>query len=149
MKTETKNLIKQILVPLGILTGIFVAIIISIYFCLFKPNFMRGQGKPTEMDAKHFLTPENEQKNKDDTAWFYSQNPEEITIESFDGFTLLAYNLPAQDAKAHGFCFMAISRDRSGNLPDLQNFFTNSAIMWFFLISGLMEKAVETTSLLA
>lgn len=103
MKTETKNLIKQILVPLGILTGSFVAIIISIYFCLFKPNFMRGQGKPTEMDAKHFLTPENEQKNKDDTAWFYSQNPEEITIESFDGFTLFAYNLPAQDAKGTWF----------------------------------------------
>lgn len=97
---KTKNsLAKQILIPLGILAGIFVAIVVGVYFTLFKPNFMRGNGKPTEMDAKHFLTPENEQKNKVDTEWFFEQNPQEIIVESFDGIKLLAYNLPSENAK--------------------------------------------------
>lgn len=97
MKSSTKNLIKQIALPLGILVGIFVVMVTGIYFALFKPNFMRGHSTP--MDSKHFMTKENEQKNIDDTNWFYSQKYEEITVESFDGLKLLAYNLPCENAK--------------------------------------------------
>ena len=99
MKTETKMLLKQIAILVGIFLGLCVIFITGIYFALFKPNFMRGNGKPTPMDAKHFLTQENEDKNKADTEWFYAQNPEEITVESFDGLKLVAYNLPAENAK--------------------------------------------------
>lgn len=99
MNRQTKSLIKQILLPVGILLALCVAFTLVIYFTLFKPNFMRGNGIPTAMDAKHFLTKENEEKNKADTEWFYAQNPTEITIKSFDGLKLLAYNLPADNAK--------------------------------------------------
>ncbi|WP_407425155.1 alpha/beta hydrolase [Treponema sp.] len=99
MKKETKTLIKQISLPVGIFFGIILVLFIGIYFALFKPNFMRGNGKPTPMDKNHFLTIENEEKNKADTEWFYSQNPEEITVESFDNLKLTAYNLPAENAK--------------------------------------------------
>lgn len=99
MTSKTKDLIKQIAIPVGIFVGLFVVMVTAIYFALFKPNFMRGSGRPTSMDSKHFLTKENEEKNKADTQWFYDQNPEEITVESFDGLKLLAYNLKAENAK--------------------------------------------------
>ena len=99
MKLETLKLIKQIVLPIGILLGLCVIFFVGIYFALFKPNFMRGNGKPTPMDSKHFLTKENEEKNTKDTEWFYAQNPEEITVESFDGLKLVAYNLAAPNAK--------------------------------------------------
>ena len=99
MKTETKTLLKQISLPIGIFLGLCVIFISVVFFALFKPNFMRGNGRPTSMDAKHFATEENFQKNKADTEWFYAQNPEEITVESFDGLKLVAYNLPAENAK--------------------------------------------------
>ena len=99
MKTEKKKLLKQVSLPLGIFAGLVVIAFTVIYFTLFRPNFMRGNGRPTSMDEKHFLTEEILQKNKADTEWFYSQNPEEITVESFDGLKLLAYNLPAENAK--------------------------------------------------
>ena len=99
MTAKTKLLIKQIALPIGIFLGLCLIFIVGIYFALFRPNFMRGNGKPTPMDEKHFLTKENEEKNKADTEWFYAQNPEEITVESFDGLKLVAYNLPAKNAK--------------------------------------------------
>ncbi|MBQ9205783.1 MAG: alpha/beta hydrolase [Treponema sp.] len=99
MTAKTKVLIKQISLPIGIFLGLCVIFISVVFFALFKPNFMRGNGKPTHMDEKHFLTKENEEKNKVDTEWFYAQNPEEITVESFDGLKLVAYNLPAENAK--------------------------------------------------
>ena len=95
--TDKKTIIKQVSLPAGIFLAIFTGFILSIYFGLFKPTFMRGSR--TKMDSKHFLTQENREKNKAATEWFYSQNPEEITIESFDNLKLLAYNLPAENAK--------------------------------------------------
>ncbi len=95
--TDKKTIIKQVSLPAGIFLAIFTGFILSIYFGLFKPTFMRGSR--TKMDSKHFLTQENREKNKAATEWFYSQNPEEITIESFDNLKLLAYNLPTENAK--------------------------------------------------
>ena len=115
MKSTAKTLVRQIALPLGILIGLTVALVVGIYFGLFKPNFMRGNGKPTAMDAKHFLTDENEQKNKADTEWFFAQNPEEITVDSFDGLKLLAYNLPAEDAKG---TWLLIHGHQSGPLRE-------------------------------
>ncbi|MBR1403148.1 MAG: alpha/beta hydrolase [Treponema sp.] len=99
MKNETKTLIKQIALPVGIFLGLCLAAILGIYFALFKPNFMRGNGKPVSADANHFLTKENEDKNKADTEWFFAQAYEEISVTSFDGLKLVAYNLPAKNAK--------------------------------------------------
>lgn len=99
MKSSTKTLIKQIAVPLGILLGLTIVLFTSIYFVLFKPNCMRKDSISSAINSKHFLTKENEQKNKEDTEWFYAQNPQEIIVDSFDGLKLLAYNLPAQNAK--------------------------------------------------
>ncbi|MBQ9282852.1 MAG: alpha/beta hydrolase [Treponema sp.] len=99
MKKETLARIKQIAIPLGILVGLFALMVLVTYLALFKPNFMRGNGKPTPMDKNHFLTKENEEKNVADTEWFYAQNPDEITVQSFDGIKLVAYNLPAENAK--------------------------------------------------
>lgn len=97
MKPETKNIIKRITIPLGIIVGFFVLLSLIVYLALFRPNFMRGHGTP--MDANHFFTEENAEKNKADTEWFYSQDYEEISVESFDGLNLVAYNLPAPEAK--------------------------------------------------
>ncbi len=102
MKPESKALAKRLLKFLGILVGVFVVFIDAIYFFVFRPNFMRSNHS-SKMDSKHFLTKENEDKNKNDTEWFYSQKPQEITIDSFDGLKLLAYNLPASDAKGTWF----------------------------------------------
>ena len=99
MKSETKTLVKQISLPIGIFLALCIAFTAVVYFALFKPEFMRNDGKPPKVDTAHFLTKENEEKNKADTEWFYSQNPEEITVESFDGLRLVAYNLPAPNAK--------------------------------------------------
>ena len=97
MKKSTKILIKQISLPLGISLALCAIFIVAVYLALFKPNFMRG--KTTKMDLNHFMTKENSEKNKVDTEWFYEQNPEEISIESFDGLKLVAYNLPCPNAK--------------------------------------------------
>ena len=99
MKNETKTLIKQIALPVGIFLGLCLAAILGIYFALFKPNFMRGNGKPVSIDTNHFLTKENEDKNKADTEWFFAQAYEEISVTSFDGLKLVAYNFPAENAK--------------------------------------------------
>ena len=99
MTSKTKTLLKQISLPVGIFAGIIVLAFVGVYFGLFKPNCMRSDGHPSSVDEKHFVTEENLQKNKADTEWFYSQNPEEISIESFDGLQLTAYNLPVENAK--------------------------------------------------
>ena len=99
MKKETFRLVRQIALPIGIFLALCAILIIGVFFALFKPNFMRGNGKSTPMDAAHFLTKENEDLNKADTEWFFSQNPKEITTESFDGLKLVAYNLTAENAK--------------------------------------------------
>ena len=97
MKTHNFLLLKQIMLPVGIFLSIFIIVTASIYFALFKPSFMRRAVSP--MDKDHFRTSENEERNSDDTKWFYEQNYEEISVESFDGLKLVAYNLPAQNAK--------------------------------------------------
>lgn len=99
MKNNSLKTLRQVLIPVGIFVGLFAAITLAIYFSLFKPNFMRGNGRPSSLDSKHFFTKENEERNKTDTEWFMAQSPEEISIESFDGLKLLAYNLPAENAK--------------------------------------------------
>lgn len=115
MTKERIKLIKQIGIPAGIILGLFIAFTAGIYFALFKPNFMRGNGKPTPMDKDHFLTKENEEKNKADTEWFFAQNPEEITVDSFDGLKLLAYNLPAENARG---TWLMIHGHQSGPLRE-------------------------------
>lgn len=99
MKTKTKTLIKQISIPIGIFLGIFAVVLISIYFALFKPNFVRGGEKSHAFEVRHFKTEALYEKNIADTEWFYAQKPQEIEIQSFDGLRLVAYNLPAQAAK--------------------------------------------------
>ena len=125
MTGEIKKLIRQILLPIVIFLSLFAIFVITVYFTLFKPNFMRGNGHPPALDRNHFLTKENEEKNKTDTDWFYEQNPEEITVESFDGLKLLAYNLPAQNAKG---TWLLIHGHQSGPLREyagLAKFFHN------------------------
>ncbi|WP_294431157.1 alpha/beta hydrolase [uncultured Treponema sp.] len=103
MKSTTKSLIKQIAIPFGILFTLIIIMVAAVYFALFKPNFMRNDKKQVIIGTKHFLTKENEEKNIADTKWFYEQNYEEITIESFDSLKLVAYNLPAENAKGTWF----------------------------------------------
>ena len=101
MKSSTITLIKQVLFPIGIFLVVFILLTLCIYFILFKPSFMRGKTAAT--NSNHFRTSENEERNSADTKWFYEQNYEEITVESFDGLKLVAYNLPAQNAKGTWF----------------------------------------------
>ena len=99
MKAERKAFFKQISLPLGIFLALCLFFVLGVYFALFKPNFVRIKALPLSVDEKHFETKENLQRNKADSEWFYSQNPDEVTIDSFDGLKLLAYNLPAKNAK--------------------------------------------------
>ncbi len=99
MSNETKSLIKQISLPLSIFLALFIIFFLFVYFGFFKPNFTRSAGYSEKTELEHFLTKENMDKNRADTEWFYSQNYEEISVESFDGLKLVAYNLPAQKAK--------------------------------------------------
>lgn len=97
MKKETKTLIKQIALPIGIFIALCVIFILGVYFAIFKPNFTR-RSQPFD-NLKTFKNDENLQKNIADSEWFYSQNPEEIEIQSFDGLKLVAYNLRAENAR--------------------------------------------------
>ena len=90
MKAERKAFFKQISLPLGIFLALCLFFVLGVYFALFKPNFVRIKALPLSVDEKHFETKENLQRNKADSEWFYSQNPDEVTIDSFDGLKLLA-----------------------------------------------------------
>jgi len=124
MTDKTKRLLKQISLPLGIFLGFCIIFTTFTYCFLFKPNFIRGS--TTKMDERHFLTEEIRQQNIAETEWFYAQNPEEITVQSFDGLKLVAYNLPAENAKGTWLC---IHGHQSGPLREyagLAKFFHES-----------------------
>lgn len=106
MSKKIKKIIKQISIPVGIFLALCLIFMTFVYFGLVKSGLTR-RTKPYD-DVKHFASEENFQKNKTDTEWFYSQNPEEISVDSFDGLKLIAYNLPAENAKGtwlliHGY----------------------------------------------
>lgn len=89
MDSEKKSLIRQISLPAGIFLALCLCLIFVVYFAFFKPVFMRGKESAEK----------NPERSKADTEWFFSQNPEEISLKSFDNLNLVAYNLPAQNAK--------------------------------------------------
>lgn len=97
MNKNTKKTLKQVGLPVGIFLALSISFLLTVYFALFKPYFTRRTGEYDTL--RHFVTEENIQKNINDSEWFYSQKPEEITIQSFDGLKLVAYNLPAKKAK--------------------------------------------------
>lgn len=104
-------IVKSVLRQLGILVGIFGGItlvfFLGIYLFVFRSTFLRAD--PDEAtNREFFVTEANFVRNKEDTEWFFAQNPEELTIESFDGLKLVAYNLRREHAKGtfvmmHGY----------------------------------------------
>ncbi|MBQ0051182.1 MAG: alpha/beta hydrolase [Treponema sp.] len=103
MKKLTKNLVAVscTVLALGIL------FVLAVYAFVFKPSFERHD--PTEKDnLSHFKSEAFLQKNIADTEWFFEQNPQELTMKSFDGLNLFAYVLPAENARGtfvlmHGY----------------------------------------------
>lgn len=98
MNAKTKRRLKELFIPLGILFGLCLIFFLFVYFALFLPNFTRKEVLKERKVNKYF-TEELIQKNKDDSQWFITQNYQEIEIQSFDGLKLVAYNLPAENAK--------------------------------------------------
>lgn len=84
-----------------------IVYILSVYFFVFRPSFMR-KAPSEKANAKYYLTEENARTNKIDTQWFLDQNPQEISITSFDGLKLSGLLLTVQEAKGtfilmHGY----------------------------------------------
>ena len=83
MKKETFRLVRQIALPIGIFLALCAILIIGVFFALFKPNFMRGNGKSTPMDAAHFLTKENDIYSMTTKGAFYYHYYEQFYTLSY------------------------------------------------------------------
>ena len=88
--------------------GFVMMYFVAIYVFLFAPSFGRSKPATREWLLKHFAGEENYMRNLEDTEWFLSSVPIRLEMVSFDGLKLVAFFLPAADAKGtvlmmHGY----------------------------------------------
>lgn len=106
MKKET---CRKIGLYVAAAAGVVMMYFVAVYVVMFLPSF--GRARPNEPEAslvKHFGGEENLARNRADTAWFLESVPARLEMTSFDGLNLVAFFLPAQDAKGvvllmHGY----------------------------------------------
>ena len=85
--------LKRTLVAAGIVLAVAMLYVGLVYVAVFVPSFTRHI--PNDKDNRgHFKEERYYDEYKAAARWFFDQNPEELTIESFDGLRLSAYNLP-------------------------------------------------------
>lgn len=104
MGKGTAKFLKVFSATAAVIAGLFVCIV---YFFVFKPSFERND-PGFEENMNYFKSEEFFKRNAEDTKWFNEQNPELISITSFDGLNLTAYKLTAENARGtfilmHGY----------------------------------------------
>lgn len=86
-------ILKRILIAAGIVLAVVMLYVGLVYAKVFVPSFTRHV--PSEKDNReHFKEARYFDTYKVEADWFFSQNPQTLTIESFDGLRLSAYHLP-------------------------------------------------------
>ena len=89
--------------------GFVMLYFVVVYACMFVPSFGRNRETYDEKASlKHFDGAENFARNQEDTEWFLASVPARLEMTSYDGLNLVAFFLPAQDAKGvmllmHGY----------------------------------------------
>ncbi len=101
-----KRTLKKIACGAAIAVGAVFLYLTVIYCFMFVPGF--GRTKPEPEQIEHYGGEENLLRNKEDTEWFLSKVPIRLEMNSFDGLKLVAFFLPAEDAKGtvlmmHGY----------------------------------------------
>lgn len=106
MKKET---MRKIGLYAAAVAGFVMLYFVAVYAFVFIPSFGRNREKFDEKSSlKHFDGAENWARNQEDTEWFLESVPARLEMTSYDGLTLVAFFLPAQDAKGavllmHGY----------------------------------------------
>lgn len=106
MKKETS---RKIGLYVAAAAGIVMMYFVAVYAALFLPSF--GRARPSESQESlisHFGGEAHFARNRLDTEWFLAGNPARLEQTSFDGLHLVAFFLPAPDAKGvvllmHGY----------------------------------------------
>ena len=90
---KKNGFLKKILVGAGIVLAVVVLYVGLVYAAVFVPSFTRHVPGDKET-RKHFKEQAYYDTYQNEAAWFASQEVQEISIVSFDGLRLSAYNLP-------------------------------------------------------
>lgn len=106
MKKETR---RKIGLSVAASVGVVMMYFVAVYVAMFLPSFGRRQETESQESlVEHFGGEVNFERNRVDTEWFLERNPERLELTSYDGLNLVAFFLPASDAKGvvllmHGY----------------------------------------------
>ena len=89
---KKNSIFKKIGAGLGIAAGIVALYILFVYAAIFIPSFTRYFPNKNK-NLKHFKEKAYYDAYVVEANWFKEQNAQEISITSFDGLNLVAYNL--------------------------------------------------------
>ena len=93
MSVRKSKILKKAAVVFATILGLLVLYLMFVYAAIFIPSFTRYY--PTEKKTiKHFKEKQYYDAYIIEANWFKEQNAQEISIQSFDGLRLVAYNLP-------------------------------------------------------
>ncbi|MBR0033078.1 MAG: alpha/beta hydrolase [Treponema sp.] len=87
------KIFKKVVAGFGVVAGIVVLYLAFVYGAVFVPAFTRYVPSDRK-NIKHFKEKQYYDAYKIEKNWFEEQNAQEISIKSFDGLKLVAYNLP-------------------------------------------------------
>ena len=99
---------KKIACGAGIAVGVPLLYFVLFYFFVFMPSFGRMEPDADGKVVEHYGGIENFQRNQEDSEWFLAKVPIRLEMQSYDGLKLVAFFLPAEDAKGtillmHGY----------------------------------------------
>ena len=105
-----KRVVRKIGCVVATAVGVVVLYFVAIYCFLFAPSFGRAKPITEQQLLKHYAGEENYLRNQEDREWFLANVPIRLEMMSFDGLQLVAFFLPAADAKGtilmmHGYHF--------------------------------------------